>query len=198
MKLVEVITQIFAKAVDAAPHAKQGAIVAMASVAQTLAQACKSTLAIDIKRLKESMFERIEARTLKDKSEADIKIAEAAEAANKVRTKEHEAYMQEQEQQKAQIENVKRWVEIDIAAAEADKARTDAAAQRLRLLKSMMDLAKDLREERRTAAEQDVLNALAQLLHEGGTFYVNRENLNKIAKLKQKPGNESLDDRKSG
>ena len=145
-----------------------------ASVAQTLLEAIKSTLAVDAEHLKKTFFKRLDVQTDVQAAEAQKKIAEAATAANRVIQRDHAEALARLERQGKEIENQKR-------QAEAGKLQAEAAAAGLRVMDGYVKLAKKFQEENLTNAKEALDAALAKLVREAGALYVDSRQLKRLS-----------------
>ena len=165
------------KVIAKSKGAVAGSIIAICSVAQTLLQTFHSTLVADVRKIKEQFEKRLDADTMK-------MVAEAAEAAYKVTPVAHGEEMRRLAAERQAIENRKLAAEAAVVEAAADKARVDAAREQLHLMQEVIE---EARKKRFADAQQEVFDALQQFQKEGGTLYVDPEQLKKLLQYKNLP-----------
>jgi flagellar biosynthesis GTPase FlhF len=161
---------------------RDASMVALASVAQTLFEMCKSTLAEDVKKIKNEFVKRVKARTQLEIAEARKRVAEAADAANKVTVRSHEEELRRLERERLQIENATKKVELSQAEAQASEAHSKAVAAKLKNIQSIKEMFEEARQKRGEEAESELIEALRQLNTEGGKIYFDSDNLKHLLK----------------
>jgi hypothetical protein len=144
--------------------ARMGAIATL-SVADTLLTMIDATLVTDIRRVKESLIRRVEARTATVEAAATKKLAEAIEAADKADLPARKDAIARATKEKALAEAAKSQAEADKSQAEADKVRSDIEIQRLQPM---------------TDARVRLLEAITKLRAAGGDVYFDADNLKAI------------------
>jgi hypothetical protein len=171
MRLVDILGKFLAKCVSGATGVSDATIIASAIVAQALLEANMATLVLDLRRIKESFLQRIEARTDSVRAEAELKLAEAANATNKITPVAHEQALRLAQQEAALIENEKRKAEASMAGSRA---------------KLMEELVRDMRENRLKDASLELMEALTQYMLEGGQLHIDSQNLKALIQAGQK------------
>ena len=157
-------------------------MVALASVAQTLLEMCKSTLAEDAKKIKKEFVKRVKARTQLEQAEARKRVAEAADAANKVTVRSHQEELRRLERERLQIENATKKVGLSHAEAHASEAHSNAVAAKLKNVKALAEMFEEARQKRGEEAESELIEALRQLNTEGGKIHFDSDNLRLLLK----------------
>jgi len=132
--------------------------VATLSVAHTLMSLVSQGMASDISRMKESLLKRIEAEADTKAAEAQKRLADAVDAANRA--------------------NLPKRFDA-IARAEKEMARANAAKKNAEGQAILMD-AETRRIQAVADAKAKLLDALSRLRQEGGEFLVDTENLKEI------------------
>ena len=155
-------------------------IVALASVAQTMLEMCNCTLAEDVKKIKKEFIKRVKARTQMEIAEARKRVAEAANAANKVTARAHEEELRRLERERLQIENATKKVGLSQAEAQASEAHSKAITAKLKNIQSIKEMLEEARQKRGEEAENELVEALRQLNTEGGKIYFDSDNLKRL------------------
>ena len=103
--------------------------LALASLAQSLLS-LRGVLLEDVTRYKNAKLKSVEAKTVVEEAEAQKKLTEAAQAANKKTGEAYEQAMRDLELQQKQIQLRKLAADAAAAEAKADKSKADAAKAR--------------------------------------------------------------------
>ena len=157
-KLVKYVGRIL----DGSKEIARAITIATISVAEMLLELITSHFVADISRVKESLLQKMEAETAEKKADADRRIAEAAEAANR-------ATLHKRDDAIAKAELEYRCAEAAKTAAEAAAIRLDAETRRIEGIAN---------------AQAKLLEAIAKLRSEDGDIYFSRENLETLLRLK--------------
>jgi hypothetical protein len=154
------IVQYLGKALDGPRHLGRYVVIGTLSVAQTLLNLMNAGVIKDVARIKEALIQKTEAETAIKLAEADLKVAEAAEAANRVTlNKRPDAIAQAERQLKAQAAKTE---------AEAEAISMDAGTRRI---------------EGVANAQARLLEAIGKLRAEGGEIFFSKENLREMLRL---------------
>jgi hypothetical protein len=155
------IFETVAKAINGTAAVAEPLAAATLSVVETLISLIHAGIASDIGRIKESLIQRIEARTVGEQAEAAKKIEEATEAANRATLHKRRDGIALAERRKAE--------------AEAAKSEAEAEAILLRARNERMAAIADA-----TAKLADVISRLRQ---HGGEVFFSEESLRRIIEL---------------
>ncbi|MGV2336311.1 MAG UNVERIFIED_CONTAM: hypothetical protein LVR18_20125 [Planctomycetaceae bacterium] len=147
-----------ADAIGGPVAALRSILIATLSLAEMLARLAAATVVPDLRRLKELTFRRLEAQTDQQVAEAEKKLAEAADAANRANLPKRRDAIARIEQEIKQAEAAK-------TQAEADAIRMDAETRRFVAIKE---------------AETKLIEALSRLRQDGGDLFVDPDNLRRI------------------
>lgn len=171
-----ILIKFVAKTISASKSGWHTAVAATASVAESLAPACRSTLVIDLRRLKDAHLKRLEAKTRSEEAEARKKTIEASEAANKISERSHAETMSRLDIEMKQLEVRKRKAE---AEEKESKTTRSLAQDRLatRVYETLTEHIEAVRKQNFDAKQQVLFDALLKLEREGGGLYVDMEQL---------------------
>jgi hypothetical protein len=156
------------KAIAAPKHLARYCAIATLSAAETLLKLVRAGVVSDLGRIKEALIRRTEAEADEKRAEADLKVAEAAEAANRATLhKRHDA-----------IANAERQIKI------AQVAKTDAEAEAIRMDAETRQI------EAIANAKARLLEAIAKLRTDGGEIFFDKNNLEQILRTGLPPADD--------
>jgi hypothetical protein len=180
-----IVGKFLAVALKLGKGSRDACLVAMSSVAQTMFEMCNSTLAEDVRKFKNEFATRISTRTQLEQAEAQKRIAEAADAANKVTSRAHEEELQRLERERLQLENATKRAALAQVEAQAREAHSRAAAAEFDV--HLYEVLDEARQKRKTEAENEVIASFRQLNLEGGRIYFDSQNLKQLMEKTEQP-----------
>jgi len=163
----ELISKYIGKALGGPTFIARSIAVATLSVAKSLLGMFGEGFVTDIECIKESFLRKMKAEADSAVGEAQKKMAEAAEAANRANLPKRKDAIARTEQELAQAKVAK-------TQAEGEAIRKDAETRRLQAI---------------AEAKARLLEALGKLRQEGGDIFFDRDNLRKILEVGFPPEN---------
>jgi hypothetical protein len=159
-----VIFRYAAKALGGTKPLGRMVLTATLSLADTLLTACRDGSISDVRRVKETLIRRTEAETTTKEADAQKRMAEAVEAANR-------ASLHKRNDALAKAEK-------SLKQAKADKVRADAAKTEAEAKAILAEAA-----TKRIAAMATFLDAVSKLRQAGGDLFVDRDELKRLLML---------------